>query len=151
MTLLPAGDDLVRRAIVCTIDQAGMIFDSRPSAWRVSVTEKNTVRVKCRWSPRDSKSWKVVDFEWDRKTVMAYPAYPAYPMAESASARRTRTLRLASLLLPPAERGEWLEEQRGYLADMSGRRARWGWIVMTVLGMPRYAYTVITGREKEPA
>ncbi|MBD0737461.1 hypothetical protein [Streptomyces sp. CBMA29] len=77
--------------------------------------------------------------------------YAACPSAGKTPVRRTGALRLASLLLPWAERAGWLEEQRGYLADMPGRRARRVWIATTVLAMPRYACTVVTGREKEPA
>ncbi|MEU6687759.1 hypothetical protein [Streptomyces sp. NPDC046832] len=60
-------------------------------------------------------------------------------------------LREAARLLPPAERGDWLEEQQGYLADLPSRRARWIWVLSQLAAMPRYAYTVHTGREKEPA
>ncbi|MFF4563014.1 hypothetical protein [Streptomyces sp. NPDC001435] len=48
--------------------------------------------------------------------------------------------------LPGDEQTEWLEEQRGYLTDLPGRWSRWSWIVMQLLAMPRYAYTVRTGR-----
>lgn len=61
------------------------------------------------------------------------------------------TLRLLAVLLPGQERSEWLEEQRGYLADLPGRRARWAWIASQLVAMPRYAYTVRTGSGKEPA
>ncbi|MEU8990423.1 hypothetical protein AB0C98_28970 [Streptomyces sp. NPDC048558] len=60
-------------------------------------------------------------------------------------------LRLTALLLPRGERVDWLEEQRGYLADLPTRRACWGWIFAQLLAMPRYAYTVRTGRERESA
>ncbi|MDQ1064618.1 hypothetical protein [Streptomyces canus] len=60
-------------------------------------------------------------------------------------------LRGATRLLPSAEREDWLEEQRGYLADLPSRRARWGWVLRQLAAMPRYAYTVRTGREKEAA
>ncbi|GAA0664807.1 hypothetical protein GCM10009548_36030 [Streptomyces malaysiensis subsp. malaysiensis] len=60
-------------------------------------------------------------------------------------------LRLIALLLPGKERTEWLEEQRGYLADLSDRRGRWAWIARQIIAMPRYAYTVRTGGEREPA
>ncbi|MFI0156709.1 hypothetical protein [Streptomyces lydicus] len=60
-------------------------------------------------------------------------------------------LRLTTLLLPGSERADWLEEQRGYLADLPKRRACWGWIIAQLLAMPRYAYTVRTGRERESA
>ncbi|MBQ0855654.1 hypothetical protein J8N05_46710 (plasmid) [Streptomyces sp. BH-SS-21] len=57
----------------------------------------------------------------------------------------------AAGLLPSAEREDWLEEQRGYLVDLPSRRARWGWVLRQLAAMPRYAYTVRTGREKETA
>lgn len=60
-------------------------------------------------------------------------------------------LRFATRLLPPAERSNWVEEQQGYLVDLSSRRARWGWVFRQVAAMPRYAYTVHTGRETESA
>ncbi|MFD3884852.1 hypothetical protein [Streptomyces microflavus] len=60
-------------------------------------------------------------------------------------------LRLAVRLLPPGERAEWLEEQRGYLEDLPSRRHRWAWVLSTLLAMPRYAYTVRSGSEKESA
>ncbi|WP_381805462.1 hypothetical protein [Streptomyces niveus] len=60
-------------------------------------------------------------------------------------------LRLAVRLLPPGERAEWLEEQRGYLEDLPARRQRWAWVLSTLLAMPRYAYTVRSGSEKESA
>ena len=55
-------------------------------------------------------------------------------------------LRLVAWLLPGDEQTEWLEEQRGYLTDLPGRRPQWSWIVKQLLAMPRYAYTVRTGR-----
>ncbi|CUM44132.1 hypothetical protein H4W23_00435 [Streptomyces gardneri] len=60
-------------------------------------------------------------------------------------------LRLAVRVLPVGERAEWLEEQRGYLADLLTRRQRWSWILATLMAMPRFAYTVRTGAEKETA
>ncbi|MGW1068270.1 hypothetical protein ACWD4F_27580 [Streptomyces aureus] len=57
----------------------------------------------------------------------------------------------AARLLPLAERADWLEEQQGYLADLSPGRARWMWVLSQLAAMPRYAYTVRTGREEEPA
>ncbi|MFD0435568.1 hypothetical protein [Streptomyces chartreusis] len=63
--------------------------------------------------------------------------------------RGSEVLRYATCLLPVAERDDWLEEQRGYLVDMPSRRARWRWIVAQLAAMPRFAYTVRTGREKE--
>uniref|UniRef100_UPI002F910C49 hypothetical protein n=1 Tax=Streptomyces cellulosae TaxID=1968 RepID=UPI002F910C49 len=62
-----------------------------------------------------------------------------------------RLLRCATRLLPLDERNGWLEEQQGYLADLSSRRARWSWVLRQLTAMPRYAYTVRTGREREPA
>ncbi|MET4923255.1 hypothetical protein P3L51_12975 [Streptomyces sp. PSRA5] len=62
-----------------------------------------------------------------------------------------RTLRLVARLLPGAAQSDWLEEQRAYLTDLPDRRARRRWVVSTLLGMPRYAYTVRTGRRKEAA
>ncbi|MER8237488.1 hypothetical protein [Streptomyces sp. NPDC094049] len=56
-----------------------------------------------------------------------------------------------ALLLPVRERAGWLEEQRGYLADLPTSGERWKWICSTILAVPRYAYTVRTGREKERA
>jgi hypothetical protein len=53
-------------------------------------------------------------------------------------------LALASLLLPCAARLGWLEEQRGYLADLNIQRERLLWVLSQVIGMPRYAYTVRT-------
>ncbi|MBE4739814.1 hypothetical protein [Streptomyces caniscabiei] len=64
-------------------------------------------------------------------------------------------LRLLAWLLPGDEQTEWLEEQRGYLTDLPGRWSQWSWIVMQLLAMPRYAYTVRTDRfgslRREPA
>ncbi|MFJ5291120.1 hypothetical protein [Streptomyces sp. NPDC088348] len=64
-------------------------------------------------------------------------------------------LRLMAWFLPGDEQIEWLEEQRGYLTDLPGRWSQWSWIVMQLLAMPRYAYTVRTGRSEslrcEPA
>ncbi|WP_143060217.1 PAS domain S-box protein [Streptomyces sp. TLI_105] len=62
-----------------------------------------------------------------------------------------RVLQLGALLLPAAERAEWLEEQAGYLADLPRLSDRWKWILNQLFAMPRYAYTVRSGREKEPA
>ncbi|MFC8826536.1 hypothetical protein ACFT9I_14480 [Streptomyces sp. NPDC057137] len=62
-----------------------------------------------------------------------------------------RTLQLAAQLLPGADRSDWLEEQRACLTDLPDRRARRRWIVSALLGTPRYAYTVRTGRKKEAA
>ncbi|MDQ0935062.1 hypothetical protein [Streptomyces turgidiscabies] len=75
----------------------------------------------------------------------------AVPLAEGASSYMSSVLRLAVRLMPTAERAEWLEEQRGYLADLPTRQARWAWLVAQLVAMPRYAYTVRTGREKESA
>lgn len=71
--------------------------------------------------------------------------------AESPASDDTAVLRFATRLLPSTERGEWLEEQRGYLTDLSTRRERWVWILAQFIAMPRYAYTVRTGRERESA
>ncbi|WP_331720523.1 hypothetical protein OG851_42915 (plasmid) [Streptomyces sp. NBC_00161] len=60
-------------------------------------------------------------------------------------------LRLTVQVLPPEERAEWLEEQRGYLTDLLTWHQRWAWVLATVIAMPRYAYTVRTGTEKESA
>ncbi|MFD9807610.1 hypothetical protein ACFWZZ_10870 [[Kitasatospora] papulosa] len=60
-------------------------------------------------------------------------------------------LALAGRLLPADERAGWVEEQRSYLADLPGGRPRWQWVFAQMLAMPRYVYTVRTGREKEPA
>ena len=60
-------------------------------------------------------------------------------------------LRLASRCLPRGQRDDWLEENRGYLCDLPTHRARLAWVLEQVLGMPRYAYTVRTGCEKESA
>ncbi|MCX4231843.1 hypothetical protein [Streptomyces ortus] len=60
-------------------------------------------------------------------------------------------LRGAAGLLPSVEREDWLEEQRGYLADLPSRRARWVWVLRQLAAMPRYTFTVRTGREKEAA
>ncbi len=72
---------------------------------------------------------------------------------ENASGGRALQLiaRVLALLLPADERHEWVEEQRGYLADLPGRRAQWAWIVDQLLAMPRYAYTVRSGRDTGPA
>ncbi|MFF4120146.1 hypothetical protein ACFY0P_42835 [Streptomyces sp. NPDC001714] len=64
-------------------------------------------------------------------------------------------LRLVARLLPRDEQTEWLEEQHGYLTDLPGLWSRWSWIVKQFLAMPRYVYTVRTGRSdslrREPA
>ncbi|MBQ0855651.1 hypothetical protein J8N05_46690 (plasmid) [Streptomyces sp. BH-SS-21] len=70
---------------------------------------------------------------------------------EAEVSRVPGALRWATHLLPLVEREDWLEEQRGYLADLPSRRACWGWVVRQLAAMPRYAYTVRTGREKEAA
>ncbi|MER6128633.1 hypothetical protein ABT173_39950 [Streptomyces sp. NPDC001795] len=61
-----------------------------------------------------------------------------------------KVLEVVAQLLPEGERAEWLEEQRGYLADLPRCRARWAWTTAQVITMPRYAYTVRTGRTEEP-
>ncbi|MEW1569250.1 hypothetical protein AB0454_40610 [Streptomyces sp. NPDC093509] len=81
------------------------------------------------------------------QSPMTQPAGEATDRAQSVG----RLLRGAVRLLPSAEREDWLEEQQGYLADLPSRRARWMWTLSQLAAMPRYAYTVRTGREKEPA
>jgi len=48
----------------------------------------------------------------------------------------SRVLRFAAQLLPRSEREDWLEEHRGYLADLAERRARIGWVWGLVRGLP---------------
>ncbi|RST00532.1 PAS domain S-box protein [Streptomyces sp. WAC07149] len=62
-----------------------------------------------------------------------------------------RVLHLGALLLPAEERRGWLEEQKAILADLPGRREQWRWIIEQLFAMPRYAYTVRSGRDKESA
>ncbi|MFC4508252.1 MULTISPECIES: hypothetical protein [Streptomyces] len=69
----------------------------------------------------------------------------------SPPAADSSLFRLAARVLPESERGDWLEEQRGYLADLGALRARWRWIAKQLMAMPRYAYTVRTGAKKESA
>lgn len=109
-----------------------------------------TVVVRASWSDAVTHREVVWRCEARVEQIMSYPrAYPARP--HSTLTPWTRVLRLVGLLLPAADREEWLEEQRGYLADLPARAARWQWVAQTVLGMPRYAYTVRTGRRKETA
>ncbi|MDH2393980.1 hypothetical protein QCN29_35575 [Streptomyces sp. HNM0663] len=58
---------------------------------------------------------------------------------------------MATQLLPAHERVDWLEEQRGYLADLPARRERWAWTLAQLIALPRYTYTLRTGRRREPA
>ncbi|MFK0221164.1 hypothetical protein ACIQWN_23600 [Streptomyces vinaceus] len=60
-------------------------------------------------------------------------------------------LHLAVRVLPSEERRDWLEEQRGYLSDLPTRRRQWAWVLSQLWAMPRYAYTVRTGTDKETA
>ncbi|MFC8596675.1 hypothetical protein [Streptomyces atroolivaceus] len=76
-----------------------------------------------------------------------------FPQAQGGAEtdRMGSLLALAGRLLPADERAGWVEEQRGYLADLPGGCSRWQWVLAQMLAMPRYVYTVRTGREKEPA
>ncbi|WP_328581434.1 hypothetical protein [Streptomyces sp. NBC_00370] len=58
---------------------------------------------------------------------------------------------LLSRILPGVERDDWLEEHRAYLADLDNRMARCRWILETLVGMPRYAYTVRSNHTRESA
>ncbi|WP_405977526.1 PAS domain-containing protein [Streptomyces sp. NBC_00158] len=60
-----------------------------------------------------------------------------------------RVLHLGALLLPAEERGGWLEEQKAILSYLPGRREQWRWIFKQLFAMPRFAYTVRSGRDKE--
>ncbi|MFF5024209.1 hypothetical protein ACFY2J_08155 [Streptomyces collinus] len=60
-------------------------------------------------------------------------------------------LSVASLLLPPALRADWVEEHRAYLWDLPTRRSKLQWAVSELVGMPRYVFTVRTGSRKESA
>ncbi len=62
-----------------------------------------------------------------------------------------RVLQLGALLLPAEERAEWLQEQAACMAGLPTRGERWRWIIDQLFAMPRYAYTVRSGREKESA
>ncbi|MFJ3876483.1 hypothetical protein ACIPW5_03370 [Streptomyces sp. NPDC090077] len=62
-----------------------------------------------------------------------------------------RVLRFGARLLPAEERAEWLDEQSAILSDLPGRREKWRWTVDQLFAMPRYAYTVRSGRDKESA
>ncbi|RSS54699.1 PAS domain S-box protein [Streptomyces sp. WAC07061] len=62
-----------------------------------------------------------------------------------------RVLHFGALLLPAEERSGWLEEQRAILYCLPGRREQWRWILKQLFAMPRFAYTVRSGRDKEPA
>ncbi|WP_240136522.1 hypothetical protein [Streptomyces sp. MUM 178J] len=79
--------------------------------------------------------------------------FPEEPFPAGASQARSdpgkHVLRVVALLLPGDERSDWLEEQRGYLADMFSSRARWAWIAAQLIAMPRYVYAVRTGSETE--
>lgn len=62
-----------------------------------------------------------------------------------------RVLPLGALLLPAEERRGWVEEQKAILSDLPGRREQWIWIIEQLFAMPRFAYTVRSGRDKESA
>ncbi|MEK8141739.1 hypothetical protein NKH18_01205 [Streptomyces sp. M10(2022)] len=67
--------------------------------------------------------------------------------AQKASRAQGALLNLAALLLPGSEQADWLEAERGYLADKPTRRERWGWVGAEIFAMPKYVYTVRTGRK----
>ncbi|MFF7641830.1 hypothetical protein [Streptomyces canus] len=89
--------------------------------------------------------------EIGRYTTFARNEWAGRTTAKPLHSHVTAPLRLATRLLPVAQRGEWLEEQRSYLADLSTPRERWAWVLSQLLAMPKYAYTVRASREKEPA
>ncbi|MBT2491311.1 hypothetical protein J7E96_22865 [Streptomyces sp. ISL-96] len=103
----------------------------------------------------DQEVFKGLDTPSDADDPQAPEALPGMLSSNGLSQGRSdsgkNVLRLVALLLPGDERSEWLEEQRGYLVDMSSRRARWAWIAAQLIAMPRYAYAVRTGSETEPA
>lgn len=80
---------------------------------------------------------------------------PAAARRQAGVVQAPRTARpvlwLAVRLLPAADRADWLEEQRGYLADLPSPRGRRAWAVRQLAAMPRYALAVRTGRDKESA
>ncbi|MDP4509193.1 HD domain-containing protein [Nonomuraea turcica] len=47
-----------------------------------------------------------------------------------------------AIMLPAGARGRWLEEWLGELHALPGRRARWGFAVRLIAGMPRLARTL---------
>lgn len=69
--------------------------------------------------------------------------------ADDIPTRRRRFLIPLACVLPLAERDGWIEEQRSCLAEESSRIARWMWIRSTICGLPRYAYTLHTDRNRE--
>ncbi|MGE7384504.1 hypothetical protein ACQKM2_03230 [Streptomyces sp. NPDC004126] len=60
-----------------------------------------------------------------------------------------RVLHLGALLLPAEERRGWLEEQKAILFGLPGRREQWKWIIDQLFAMPKFAYTVRSGRDKD--
>ncbi|MFF0160194.1 hypothetical protein ACFYRY_22065 [Streptomyces sp. NPDC005263] len=89
--------------------------------------------------------------EIERYTIFTRNEWVGRATAKPLHNHVTAPLRLATRLLPVAQRGEWLEEQRSYLADLSTPRKRWAWMLSQLIAMPKYAYTVRASREKEPA
>ncbi|MFE7129707.1 hypothetical protein ACFVIM_02495 [Streptomyces sp. NPDC057638] len=77
------------------------------------------------------------------------PPIHGRPLTQDTSGLLLAPLHCLVRLLPPPERADWVGEQRGYLRDLPDSRARWKWVLATLVGMPRYAYTVRTGSAKE--
>ncbi|MER6128632.1 hypothetical protein ABT173_39945 [Streptomyces sp. NPDC001795] len=85
------------------------------------------------------------------RQAAAGPRTGAQRVQERGAGGDIGALRLIALVLPASQRADWLEEQRGYIADLPRRRKRWGWIIAQTVAMPKYAYAVRTGREAEAA
>ena len=70
------------------------------------------------------------------------------PLARRSDSTRREygdiVLRLAAALLPRQARQDWLEEQRGYMADLPSRKDRTHWVLSEIRGLPAYVYTVRT-------
>lgn len=77
-------------------------------------------------------------------TLTPPPEVPVIP-------QKPITLCFLAIFLPPAERADWMEENRGNLAELPTRRARWRWICSAAVGMPRLTYTLRTDHTKESA
>jgi hypothetical protein len=65
--------------------------------------------------------------------------------------RGLRVLQLLTWILPRNERADWLLERRAFLYDLPAARDRIRWIIGDLCGLPRQAYALRTGTEKEPA
>lgn len=87
----------------------------------------------------------------DRRALVGLADSIAAPSPDRARDAGAGTLRLVALVLPPSIRGDWLEEHRAYLDDLTARPARVRWLCREVRGMLRYAYTVRTSGRKELA